>query len=83
MARARRKPSLIEKHFEPATMRIASIKAKGVDLGQLQSDFASARSHLKSAETALLHAQEAKDRAVATFDTARRALLDGTRAALG
>ena len=62
---------------------LSLVKPKGVDLGQLQSDFASARSHLKSAETALLHAQEAKDRAVATFDTARRALTDGTRAVLG
>ena len=59
------------------------VKPKGIDLGTLQSDFTSARGHLKAAETALLRAQEARDRAVNTFDDAKRALTDGTRTVLG
>ena len=59
------------------------IRAKGIDLGTLQNDFASARSHLKAADTALLRAQEARDRALESLDAAKRALTDGTRTVLG
>lgn len=35
------------------------IRPKGLDLGTLQSDFATARSHLKASESALLRAHMA------------------------
>jgi hypothetical protein len=77
MARAKLKSTFT------ASVSGSTAKRIGIDLAALQSEFTSARSGLKSAETALLRAQEARDRAVASFDAAKRALADSTRVVLG
>ena len=83
MARTRRKPRTPDGVTVLQSSPFKVVKPKGIDLDTLQSEHAVARSHLKAAETALLHAQEARERASLALDAAKRALTDGTRTVLG